>query len=252
MIRPILINARGTTSSENDTRHTVSITTQYTRRPDETGWLAVRLEPSGRIVSLCEFTKVLILGSRGGRTFFRIADGNGSYVGMEASLRDENAARYLSGNGPSSAATIVATYDGLPSNEYSPIRRDTQKHQWADISFNGLEARVTLNSVWGREYTPIPAGQHRIMAPDYSHANISTEGYRMAHPGQVSCTDVWFPIALEGSADNSSRYIHIGHLSEGCVTIYELLKWNALYDYLINKRIPHSQGKFIGTLIVES
>lgn len=36
------------------------------------------------------------------------------------------------------------------------------------------------------------------MAPDYSHAHISTEGYRSAHPGQVNCTDVWFPIALEG------------------------------------------------------
>ncbi|WP_241492113.1 hypothetical protein [Pseudomonas sp. TTU2014-080ASC] len=88
------------------------------------------------------------------------------------------------------------------------------------------------------------------MAPDYSHANIPTSGYRAAHPGQIRCTDVWFPIALQGTTTNSSRYIHIGHLSEGCVTFYELLKWNAIYDYLINKRERGNNGKFIGDLIV--
>ncbi|QLL10549.1 hypothetical protein [Pseudomonas chlororaphis] len=50
---------------------------------------------------------------------------------------------------------------------------------------------------------------------------------------------------------NSGRYVHIGHLSEGCVTFYELLKWNDIYDYLIDKRMKEGKGKYVGTLVVE-
>jgi hypothetical protein len=88
-----------------------------------------------------------------------------------------------------------------------------------------------------------------IMAPDSSHGNISTAGYRNATSG-LRCTDVWFPIELAGTAGNSSRYVHAGHLSEGCVTVHELTKWNALYDYLIASRVPGPGGKYVGNLMV--
>jgi hypothetical protein len=89
------------------------------------------------------------------------------------------------------------------------------------------------------------------MAPVRSHANQSTSGYRSAVPG-LKCTDVWFPIQLEGQSGNSGRYIHAGHLSEGCVTVYELAKWTAMYEYLIASRLPGADGRFVGTLIVET
>ena len=72
----------------------------------------------------------------------------------------------------------------------------------------------------------------------------------MATPGMVG-NDIWFPIGLNGSTVNSSRYIHVGHLSEGCVTTHELKKWTALYNYLISHRVPNSMGKYVGQLKVQ-
>ena len=62
--------------------------------------------------------------------------------------------------------------------------------------------------------------------------------------------DVWFSIGLMGSTTDSSRYIHAGHLSEGCVTVHQLERWTALYGYLISRRVPGSNGKRIGTIEV--
>ncbi len=62
--------------------------------------------------------------------------------------------------------------------------------------------------------------------------------------------DVWFPIGLYGSLTNSGRYVHVGHLSEGCVTVHQLEQWSALYEYLISHRVPGSSGKRIGSIVV--
>lgn len=122
--------------------------------------------------------------------------------------------------------------------------------QWAILTTgNGISAQVTLNSEW-MSHTPIAIGWHFIMAPIRSHANISTEGY--AKSARAICTDIWFPTRLAGQSAASSRYIHIGYLSEGCVTVYELTKWNAIYDYLINHRMTEHGVKLIGQLIVTS
>lgn len=246
----VLVNNRTASNSVSGSTHTTQVQTLYTRRADDTGWLGVKLEPNGPVVFICEYTKVTLTKKINGRTYFRIAEGNGEYVGREASLKDENAAKFLKTGGLSGPATVQVKYAGKPERVRSEIRGDTNLQQWAVATFNGNTANVTLNSVWGHGYTPIPVGRHKIMAPDYSHANIPTSGYRAAHPDQIRCTDVWFPIALQGTTTNSSRYIHIGHLSEGCVTFYELLKWNAIYDYLINKRERGNNGKLIGDLIV--
>jgi len=184
-----------------------------------------------------------------GRVYFRVADGNSEHLGKEASLKKENADRFLSDTGPGGPASLRVHYVGTPTEEVSPFK-GRLKQQFGIADFGRNHARVTLNSVWDRSYTPVPAGNHRIMAPDQSHANISTAGYRSATPG-LRCTDVWFPIELEGQPGNSGRYVHAGHLSEGCVTVYELIKWNAIYDSLIASRIPGADGKFVGTLIAE-
>lgn len=114
--------------------------------------------------------------------------------------------------------------------------------QWADETFDGITARVTLNSIWNRDFTPIPPGTHAILAPDRSHGNISTAGYVSAAPGMHG-NDVWFPIGLNGAATPSGRYIHVGHLSEGCITQHDLTQWSAIYDYLISSREPGSLPK---------
>jgi hypothetical protein len=223
---------------------------KYTRRPDDSGWLSVMLSAGNRRIAVCEYTKVEIKGERDSRVLFRIVDGNSGYAGKEASLKVESAHRYLMNEGPLSTATVSVQYLGMPSEEDSPFKGPLRQ-QWAEFSFNGNKAKVTLNSIWNERYTPIPPGTHIIMAPDSSHGNISTAGYRQAIPG-LRCTDVWFPIRLSGTHSNSGRYIHAGHLSEGCITVHELEKWNAVYDYLIRSRLPNSNGRFVGTLVVRS
>ncbi len=97
-------------------------------------------------------------------------------VGEEASLASANAALYLDSTGPAGAAAIRVTYVGEPVKALSSFQGELLQ-QWADLSFNGQTARVTLNSVWGGTYSPIVPGTHAILAPDYSHAKISTAGY---------------------------------------------------------------------------
>jgi hypothetical protein len=222
---------------------------RYTRRPDDSGWLGVLLRDTGALGFLCEYTAVEITQDTGERTFFRIADGNSAYVGKIASLKKQNATKYLSAAGPGGPAAVRVKY-GARSEEASPFFADKLDQQWGNADFSKTHAQVTLNSVWNGKFTPLPPGGHRIMAPDQSHANISTRGYRMATKG-LRCTDVWFPIELEGIPGNSSRYVHPGHLSDGCVTVHELTQWNGVYDYLIACRSPGTEGKYVGTLIVE-
>ncbi len=220
---------------------------KFTRRAEASGWLSVRLSRSGQLTSLCEYTRVNVGRETDGRTYFTIADGFIA-VGEEASLATANAAKYLSTVGPGGPVTVTVTYAGAPTEEVSPFK-GRLKQQWANLSFSGQTATVTLNSVWNGRFQPIAPGTHAILAPDYSHKAISTAGYAAATSGMIG-NDVWFPIGLFGAMTNSSRYIHVGHLSDGCVTVHQLEKWSALYEFLISHRDPGSAGKRIGSLVV--
>jgi hypothetical protein len=220
---------------------------RFTRRAEASGWLSVRLSKTGQLTSLCEYTRVNAIRETNGRTYFTIADGSIA-VGEEASLTMANAARYLSADGPGGAVAVVVTYAGAPAEEVSTFKGKLRQ-QWANLSFGGQTATVTLNSIWNGSFQPIAPGTHAILVPDYSHKAISTAGYAAATPGMIG-NDVWFPIGLLGSSSNSSRYIHVGHLSEGCVTVHQLEKWAALYEFLISHRVENSDGKRIGSLVV--
>lgn len=220
---------------------------RYTRRAEPSGWLSVRLSKGGQLTALCEYTRVTMLREADGRSYFVIADGFIA-VGEEASLSLANAGKYLSADGPAGAATVTVEYRGAPTDEVSPFKGPLEQ-QWATLSFEGQRVTVTLNSVWNGKFFPIKPGTHAILAPDYSHKLISTSGYAAATPGMIG-NDVWFPIGLLGALDNSSRYIHVGHLSDGCVTVHELERWSALYQYLISHRVKDSAGKRIGSLVV--
>ncbi len=237
-----IVNDRGTLG----TIHPNEI--KYTRRAEPSGWLTVKLSGSGKLVSLCEYTRVAIIRRNNERTYFKIMDGYVS-TGEEASLSRLNAELYLNEMGPAGAALINVEYLGVPTEEASEFKGKL-KQQWGSLIFNNENARVTLNSDWNGKFSAIPPGIHTILAPDYSHKNISTQGYAQATPNMIG-NDVWFPIGLNGSMSNSSRYIHVGHISDGCVTVYELKKWAALYSYLISHRAPGAAGKIIGKLIVK-
>lgn len=220
---------------------------RYIKRPDDKGWMKVILVSNNKAIYLCEGTKITIYKRIAEKSYFTIKDGNSEYVGQDAWISTINE-KYLTTVQPKEGTSIIRIkYNGSPVWVTSPFKGNLLQ-QWATLTTgNGVSAQVTLNSIWPK-YSPIVPGNHFIMAPDRSHANISTGGY--AKSSGAICTDIWFPIRLAGQSASSSRYIHIGHLSEGCVTVYELTKWNAIYNYLITNRMAGHGGKLIGQLIV--
>lgn len=55
---------------------------------------------------------------------------------------------------------------------------------------------------------------------------------------------VWFPI----NYSDNSRYVHVGNVSEGCVTVLDLAKWAAIHEALISHRTI--DGRSVGQLVV--
>lgn len=59
---------------------------------------------------------------------------------------------------------------------------------------------------------------------------------------------VWFPVDYAGNYNSS--FVHVGNISEGCVTTYQLEMWNPLYRYLISNR-SDPEGMYVGTITIE-
>jgi len=231
----------GCTNLEDGSRQAVVIDNVRYTKSEDSGWLMVLGKSGVKTTDICEYTKVTLLQEKNGRTYFKIE--TGPRKGWEVSLKKENAAKYLNKTPPEpTAAELIVTYQGREKDWYSPVKGKSYEQQWAEISFNGDTARVTLNSIWDNSYTPIPVGVYRILVPDNPHLSM-TEGYRRAEPG-LKYDTVWFPIE---HGDNS-RYVHVGNVSTGCVTNTTLGKWNALYKYLISHR---PDGTSVGTLTVQ-
>ncbi len=250
-------NRRAVTNDNRGSTHTSIVETRYTRAPFRSRWLQVLREQTGKQVAICEYTTVTMIKSTGGRTYFRIADGNSDYVGETVSLRNENVERCLSKRSPEMVTETLRVQYGKRSFAISaPRNNQSLDQQWAEITLPGAHMKVTLtlNSLWNGQWTPIPAGTHRIMAPDAPHdasyTNFYAEYANKNGLGEVVGDQVWFPIELEGSRGNSSRYVHIGNLSEGCLTVYALDRWNEVYNFLISHRLPNEQGKYVAMLEV--
>lgn len=225
------------------------------RPQDKDGWLLVALE-NGSIDNIHENVKLLTLGEKNERVYYRVMSDRKDLIGKIISLKKENAILCTHQKGPKQESAIIKVrYSGGRTDEYSIFKRGTLSQQFATMEVNNKNIKVTLNSAWppNHPYSPIIPGTHNIMAPDYSHKiEGDTTGYRNAFPeGTIRCNDIWFPIELEGTRGNSSRYIHLGNVSHGCVTVYDVEKWNILYNYLISHRTPGTDGAYVGKLIVE-
>lgn len=245
-----LKNRRAQTNTKPASVHVATVENRYLKFGENThGTIGVRLEPStNNVVQVCEYTKVAMIKGQDGRTYFRIMDGpHGG--GRLASMKSEVAKDVLLKTPPTISTETLRVKYGPLSDEVSSFKGKLRQ-QWAMLTVGGQSITVTLNSVWDQGFTPIPPGRHRIMVPDGSHANISTEGYRNTFPGKIKGNDAWFPIELQGTKGSSSRYVHIGHLSEGCVTVHEIARWNTVYNFLISHRLPDTEGKYVAVLEV--
>lgn len=213
----------------------------YVNKVDSYGWLSIRL-PSGEKVPILEYTKVQLIETRAGRTFFTVQDGGrkGSIASMDEAL----ARQYLGSKAPlQTGADVVVKYGKMVAIE-SIAKGDTFMQQTASLSIDGITALVTLNTTLsdpkGR-FTPLPPGLYKILVPEYPHNRNYTSGYRDID-SSLRNDQVWFPIEY---GDNS-RFIHVGNISEGCITVMSLDKWNAIYQALIKHRVPRS--KYLGQI----
>ena len=208
----------------------------------DSGWLRVRLDNS-KSASLCERTKIQITNSKEGRTYFKVMDG--SFKGKLASLTDGNAKLYLSGEKPiisSSGAVIEVIYSGEKRIISSAIRGNVEQTP-ARLSFMGSTATVSLTTIGADSLNPLPEGTYNILLPDVPHNKDYTEQYKPAYPA-LKCHQVWFPIEYQ----TNNRYVHVGAISEGCVTVLDLKSWNKIYDYLISHR--QTDLRYVGKLII--
>jgi hypothetical protein len=245
-----LSNHRALSNTNQGSRHLTIVETRYVKLPEDThGWIDIIIEETRARISICEYTKVGMIKDEGDRTYFNILDGSIA-LGKTASMKSSAAKKYLQKTPPTTSIETIEVKYGRMAEEDSPFKGHLRQ-QWATLTVGGKNITVTLNSVWNGTFSPIPPGRHRIMTPDRSHANISTEGYRDSYPGRIKANDVWFPIELHGEKGSSSRYVHIGHLSEGCVTVHDISQWNIVYNFLISHRLPDTTGQYVAILNVK-
>lgn len=91
--------------------------------------------------------------------------------------------------------------------------------------------------------SPVPTGSYPLMLPDYPHIYGYLEDSDFSY--------AWFRIG-----EDSSRYLHIGNITAGCITIGaeqtgtpgDRKKWTSIYRYLINCRAGNN--KSVGTIHV--
>jgi hypothetical protein len=208
----------------------------YVNKVPLSGWLLVGLR-SGDKIPILEYTKVKILETKGGMTWFVIQDGG--YSGMTARLSEANAKEYLGKKAPFQTGVNIMVQRQKIEEIYSASKQKVIIHETAMLRVNALQMKITLNSIVknsDREqeaHTPLPPGQYRVRLPDAPHDKNATSFYRDREEPGLRNDQVWFPIEY---GDNS-RYIHVGHLSHGCVTVIQLEKWNALYQALIEHRM---------------
>jgi hypothetical protein len=190
---------------------------------DGSGWLSVKLEPSGTIVPLPQYIKVSFSERRGGRDYFRIEEG--VYQGKNASV---------------AARSSSTSWLGKPLPIYRGPALLTFKKGAGKLSTPIGE--LTANTDGSN---PIANGSHPIQLPDFPHD--LGRGYL----SQASKAMTWFYLG-SGNAipGNNDRYLHPGRISAGCVTVTDIAKWDSLYDVLILSRAPG--GRNAGTITVQS
>jgi hypothetical protein len=266
------------TNSRTGSVHEATAEIRYTKSIDETGWLMIRIDGAGN-VSVPEYMKVVLTVKRdrngkptnenNERQFFVVMEG--AYKGKMGSLSKGNAAKCLVRATRGNGARLVVKIIGRKRERSAPRGGEELNQLWAELSFDGQKARITLDSLdsenppyrtyretnstspyYGqdRKAVPLQKGTYKILTPEVAHPKEYTSFYRTepgGFPG-LRYDTVWFQ--LENPATQNSNFVHVGNLSEGCVTVYQLEEWNPLYKYLISNRID-KDAKYVGTITIE-
>ncbi|WP_272016272.1 hypothetical protein [Pseudomonas aeruginosa] len=246
MANPTWSGNAATNTTPNSSQGVQADVIRYVNKVDtDSGWLLVGRDdlPRAQWKSLFKYCKVMLIGNRDGRTYFKIMEGESQ--GKVAFLSDSNANQYLGKTAPAkNAIELVMTYGAYDENWKSVTRGRRLPQQLATGVIGGIRFEAAMNTSWGGNFFPIPPGTYTILLPDYPHTREYTDQYKVEYPG-LSHHQVWFPIA---HGDNS-RYVHVGNVSEGCVTVVQLKQWSAIHEALVSHR--GADGRSVGTLIVK-
>lgn len=256
-----ILNFLGTTNDEENSREKVS-PIRYITNPPDSGWLWVKIENpngvqrainiknKGQKLVICENTKVQIRDIKDGRTYFKILDHISKNV--VASLSNENAKNHFSKSGPKlspNGAELEIRYNSEPEKVWSEARSESLLQVKGKLIFNTIAIDITVSTL-PNNYTILPNGSHNILLPDFPHDANMTRFYRMENRN-LKYDQVWFPIAISDRNNINDRYIHVGAVSHGCMTIYDLKGWNQLYKYLINNRQSDNR-QYVGKLRIRN
>lgn len=230
----------------------------YISKVGRDAWLRVKLDTGGE-VSLPQHLKVRLIETKQNRDFFEILEG--PEKGKRANVsRPSTAQSYLiPGRGPLPGG--IVKFD-----------RDKQR-LWF-----GTEGPFNAFSGAFATYTVVEKGTYKLAIPDAPHSAT-----REAYYKYTQFHKTWFRI---GTSTSGSRYLHVGEISEGCVTVRAfvfdptkmapegfsdlpqlardtpgaigmpyphsaemapLASWDKLYEYLINRR---ADDLSVGTLTV--
>ena len=108
---------------------------------------------------------------------------------------------------------------------------------------DGISVQVTMNTNWGGSYYPLPGGEYDVLVPDAPHNANMAHYYRDTYKDLVY-DQVWFPIKYK----DNSRFVHIGNVSDGCVTVLEMNQGAAVHEAIISHR--SLDGSSVARLIV--
>jgi len=239
--------------------------------PPSDGWVYGKLvsghnSKGGDTISLCEYTKVEILETKKVntpkgeecRTFFQVLDGNSEGVGKTLSMTEAHAKQHLLNAKRKYEKIKIGVLDlNWKEKVYSVQRHDQVLFQCAgEIHYAGLTIPVTLTSREDGQpqlYEPLSPGTYNLMAPDFPHPHQYSVAYRQEKRGQFDLA--WFHIE-DLKHPKEHRYLHMGHFSEGCVSITHIKDWESLYHKIIcyrsdgNAEAKTGGGHYIGTIEV--
>ncbi|MBP5100778.1 hypothetical protein [Pseudomonas protegens] len=246
MTNPLWSGSGTTTTTPGHIQRVLADVTRYINKvPNESGWLLVGMDnvPRENWPFLFKYCKVTLTFTKDQKTYFKILEG--AHKGKTAFLSEANAKEYLGKIAPKKKPVELVMVYGRFNDKWMSITRDRAlPQQLANGTLDGIHFEAAMNTVWGLIYSPIPPGTYSILLPDVPHAKDYTEPYKAEYPN-LSHHQVWFPI----DHGDKSRYVHVGNVSEGCVTVVSLNRWSAIHEALVSHRSP--DGNSVGTLIVK-
>lgn len=187
---------------------------KFLTQADGYGWTQVVRSRDQKLASLPHYLKVNFLRTSNNRDYFIPYEGL-DFKDIEFSVvRKSDGSSYL--------------VDGKHLQSAKVIFNPLTNHLWygeGSYQVGPIYAIFTANP-------DLPDGTYDLEIPDYDHVEY-TSAETLAVTPYGRC---WFRIRQGGANKISTRYLHGGSRSDGCVTVKDLPYWTKIYNYLFNHR----------------